>query len=244
MFSKLLVGLDGSPGGEAALTAAIDLGRRFGSTVLLVAVRERHETDHRARTESAASRVTGAGLAVEVVQGSGSAEDELIRLAQHAEAVVVGRRGRDSPGGIGAVTGRVIRLAPRPVVVAGDTPSRYARPVVGWDGGTTSTSALSLAARYAEATGVPLDVVHVGGDPADADKLLARAGAFLSGKRAEFSTHHLAGPLDEAIPRHLADSGADLLVVGAHGGRGEGRSVGSNAELLIRVTSVPVIVIR
>ncbi len=38
MFSRLLVGLDGSPGAEAALTAAIELARRFKSTIVLAAI--------------------------------------------------------------------------------------------------------------------------------------------------------------------------------------------------------------
>ena len=38
MFSRLLVGLDGSAGTDAALDAAIELGRQFRSTVVLAAV--------------------------------------------------------------------------------------------------------------------------------------------------------------------------------------------------------------
>lgn len=278
MFSRLLVGLDGSPGADAALTAAIDLGRRFRSTILLAAIADLREleatlapvaagpwTDAQppfpelpglsaaqaahasALCEAAAARVSAAGLSLEILHASGLVDEELLRLAEQAEAVVVGRRGEmhAEPHTIGAVTARIVKKSPRPVVVAGESPSEFRKPLVAFDGGTTSTNALALAARYAEAAQVSLDVVHVGSDAADAEGLLARAGAFLSGERVAFSTHRLMGKLVGAVQEHIEATGADLLVVGAHGGRRRRSwSVGSQAESLIKATSVPVIVIR
>lgn len=256
MFSRLLVGLDGSPGADAALTAAIDLGRRFRSTILLAAITDielpeaAHPTlrERSARlSDAAATRVADAGLTIEILHAAGLVDDELLRLAEQAEALVVGRRGEvhGAPGSIGAVTARLIRRSPRPVVVAGEAPSEFRRPIVAYDGGTTSSSALSLAARYANAAEVPLDIVHASDRPAESEELLARAGAYLSREHVAFTTHVLHGRVGVAIPAHVTATGADLLVVGAHGGRRRRSwTVGSHADQLIRATAVPVIVIR
>jgi nucleotide-binding universal stress UspA family protein len=249
MFTRLLVGLDGSIGADAALTAAMDLGRRFRSTILLAAITEpgAGAADRAVRlTDAAATRVTDAGLGVEIQHASGTVDDELLRLAEQADAIVIGRRGEahGAPGSLGAVTSRVVKKSPKPVVVAGETASLFQRPAIAYDGGTTSTSALTLAARYAEAAQVPLDVIHVS-DDAHAGDLLAKAGAWLSTEHVLFTTHLLRGRLSQALPAHLSSAGIDLLVVGAHGGRRRRSwSVGSHAEMLIRATVIPVIVIR
>lgn len=278
MFARLLVGLDGSPGADAALDSAIALGRRFRSTILLAAVTDIQSLeapflaaaspswtegvsltgdvagldatlrDQAVRlTDAAARKVSAEGLAFEVVHATGLVDEELRRLAERAEAIVVGRRGEvhEGPGTIGKVTAKLVRRSPKPVVVAGDVRSAFARPAVAFDGGTTSTSALALAARYAEATGVPLEVVHVDDNPEAGDALLARAGAFLSETTTRHHLHRLGGSLGPAITEFLDASGADLLVVGAHGGRKRrGWSLGSHAEFLVKATAVPVIVIR
>ncbi len=278
MFTRLLVGLDGSPGAEAALTAALDLGRRFSSTIVLAAVTDLRaleapllgggpmllgegppalpdvtglqqvlEERARALLEQAAERVRGAGLAFESVQASGLVADVLLDLVEQAEALVVGRRGEVhvSPGAIGAETSRLMRRSPKPVMVAGERPSPCERPVVAYDGGETSASALSFAARYAEAVGVPVDVVHVTDDVHEGDALLARAGAYLSGAHVEYQTHRLHGPVAPTLAAHVAGTGGDLLLVGAHGGRKRRSwSIGSHAEKLVRATPVPVIIVR
>ncbi len=247
MFTRLLVGLDGSAGAEAALTTALDLGGRFHATVVLATVTPTAGEAARAQAllDTAAARAGAFGLAVETAVAWGEPDRELLRLAEQAEAVVVGRRGRahGAPGTLGDVTARIVRKAPTPVLVAGDARSACVKPVVAYDGGETSSNALALAARYAEAVGVGLDVVHVGADPDEAALLLARAGAFLSQQAVDHVAHHLRGHVTDAIVEHLVRSRADLLVAGAHGRR-RSWSVGSHAEALLRATTVPVIIVR
>lgn len=276
VFSRLLVGVDSSAGAEAALNVALELGRRFHSTIVLACVtdiqvleapllasaplwteglpplpadqslgpvmRERAER----LAESAAQRVRDEGLAVETVYATGIVDEELLALSEQAEALVVGRRGEmhTDPGTLGATTVRLVRRAAKPVLVAGESPSRCQRPVVAYDGGETSSAALALAVRYAGAVGVALDVVHVGNDPPVSASLLARAEAFCSSKQVACETHALSGDVAGAIALHVAGSGADLIVAGAHGGRRRSWSIGSHAEQLLRATRVPVIIVR
>jgi nucleotide-binding universal stress UspA family protein len=277
MFTRLLVGLDGSPGADAALEAAIGLGRRFKTTIVLaaitdirlleaplfettgplwtegvpaapVAVELREALEERATKilEASAAKVSAAGLQSEALRAIGLVDEELVRLADQAEAIVVGRRGElhGDPGTIGAVTSHIIKRSPKPVFVAGDQASACQKPVVAYDGGETSTHALELAARYTEALGLPLAVVHVNDDATKGDALLAKAAAFLSGRGAAFETHRLPGDVARAVTKFLGEWGGDLLVAGAHGGRHHGWTIGSHAEKLLKATTVPVIIHR
>ncbi len=277
MFTRLLVGLDGSAGADAALEAALCLGRRFKTTIVLAAITDirlleaplyettgplwteglpaapiaaelREALDERAARilERAGARVAEAGLAAEPVRAVGLADEELLRLADQAEAIVVGRRGElhGEPGTLGAVTIRIIKRAAKPVLVAGERPSACQRPVVALDGGETSSHALALAARYAEAVGIPLTVVHVSDDAAAGDELLARAAAFLSERGVAARTRRLTGDVTKSVAGFLAEQDADLLIAGAHGGRRNVFAFGSHAETLLKAAAVPVIIHR
>lgn len=276
MFARLLVGLDGSPGAEAALESAIALGRRFHSTIVLTAIVDVNVLEAplmesagsgwpdgmlgapasielgdvlRARAERlvevAAARVTAQHLTVEAVYRVGVVEEELLSVADDVEALVIGRRGDLSgPAAIGEHTMKLIRRSPHPVVVAGEHPSQFARLVVAYDGGETSSAALALAGRYAGAAQVSLDIVHVSDDAAAGEALLARAGAFLSREAVAYETHRLASDVVTALAGHVERTGADVLVCGAHGSRRRSWSMGSHAEKLLRATSIPLIIVR
>jgi len=278
MFSRLLVGLDGSAGADAALDAAIALGTRFHATIVLAAIADARlldapllgasaglwteglqlPTDTAPLTEAlerrcarlladAAARVADADLPLEEVRAAGLVEDELLRLADRAEALVLGRRGEMhlEHGTVGAVTAKVIRHAACPVVVAGEQPSVFERPLVAYDGGETSAAALALAARYAEACHLPLDVVHVSAQAREGDEVVAKAAAFLAATTAHHQVRRLEGDIVPTLTAYTAGSRADVLIVGAHGGRRRhGWPLGSRAEQLLRSTAIPVIVVR
>ncbi len=277
MFTRLLVGLDGSAGADTALETAIGLARRFKSTIVLgaitdirlleaplyettgplwaeglpagpVAVELRQALDERAAMvlEAGAARVAEAGLPSEQVRAVGLADEELMRLTEQVEAIVVGRRGEvhAQSGSLGAVTGRLVRRSPKPVLVAGERPSPCERPVVAFDGRETSCHALELAARYAEALGISLAVVHASDDAETGEALLAKAAAFLSEHGVAFQTHRLPGDVTRAITGFLAQHGADLLVTGAHGGRPHSWVIGSHTEKLLKAVTIPVMIHR
>ncbi|HTT69169.1 MAG TPA: universal stress protein [Gemmatimonadales bacterium] len=276
MFARLVVGLDGSAGSDAALETALSVARRFKTTIVLAVVTDirlleaplfetagsvwaegmpagpaaaelREALEERATRilEVAVAKVTEAGLPVETARATGMVEEELGRLAGDAEAIAVGRRGElhEGIGTLGRVTCHLIKRSPKPVLVAGDTPSRCERPLVAYDGGETSSHALELAARYAEALALPLAVVHVTDDAAAGDELLAQAAVYLSGRGAAFQTHRLAGEVVRAVTEFVSAYGADLLVAGAHGGRRRW-ALGSHAERLLKATTIPVIIQR
>jgi nucleotide-binding universal stress UspA family protein len=277
MFQRLLVGLDGSAGADAALEAAITLGRRAGATIVLAAVTEirlleapmfeaagplwtegvplapiaadlREALDARAKQclADGADRVADAGLVAETVRAVGLVDEELLRLAETTDAVVIGRRGElhTHSGKMGAVTTHIIKRALRPVLVAGDRPSAFERPVVAFDGGETSSHALEAAARFAAERRLPLDVVHVADDPRDSAGMLAAAATIAEARGVTPRTFALSGDIVAAVADWITRNGGDFLIVGVHGGRGTPWPLGSHAEKLIRATAVPVLVHR
>ena len=90
MFTRLLIGLDGSPSADAALEQAIVLGDRFKATLVVGHIVEHGKgaESGKALLENAAGRVRGAGLKVEAVLRPGDPDTELATLAKEADAVL------------------------------------------------------------------------------------------------------------------------------------------------------------
>lgn len=179
MFSKILVGADGSTGSRDAAATAAALGAATGAEVELVGVfhdprlhlpgRPQHDEAERAMAAAVASvRADQApGAAVRVI-----ADHAAARGLQHAaeqdgaSLLVLG----SSDGGeagcvrVGRTARQALRSAPCPVLVAarGDgTAAAPTRIVAGLDGSVESQLALAAARELASATGADLDVVAV-----------------------------------------------------------------------------------
>src|SRR5206468_11940622 len=71
VFTRLLVGLDGSPRADSAFEQAVVLGQRFGRTVVVAYVREPGRPDEGAMLERARERLLAAGLTPETVAEQG-----------------------------------------------------------------------------------------------------------------------------------------------------------------------------
>src|SRR5690349_11441371 len=99
MFTRLLVGLDGSPRSDAAFEQALLLARRFGSTVVAAYVREPGGPDEDGHMlERAQERAAEVGASFESVEKDGDADVTLAELARGSDAVLVGRRGLATAG--------------------------------------------------------------------------------------------------------------------------------------------------
>src|ERR1041385_1692400 len=169
MFTRMLIGLDGSPNAEEALEQAVHLGQRVKSRLLVVHVKEpRAMTEERrasgsgAFLERAKAPVQDAGLPVDVVQKHGDPDIELAALARDVDTVLVGRRGRSSPQDVvGKTVASLIRIAERSVIVCASKPSPMKACAVAYDGRETAQRA-----RMAPPEGEALVAgAHVGGGP-------------------------------------------------------------------------------
>src|SRR2546426_3408448 len=167
MFTRLLIGLDGSPRADAALEQAVQLGQRFGAR--WVGARGRGANggegggggDGAALLARAKERVDAAGLAVELVEREGSPDLVLAELAKTVDAVLVGRRGSATAAdALGPTVSSLITIAEKCVIVCGGAPSPMHSCAVAFDGGGTRRRALDPAARLArslESTGHGVD---------------------------------------------------------------------------------------
>jgi nucleotide-binding universal stress UspA family protein len=271
MFTRLLVGLDGSPQSGTALAQAISIGRRFRSALVLVHIvrpgavdplllrslgvpwREGRADPQEAVPEAlagagahilddAAGAVVRAGLTVERVVRSGEVVTELNDLAASADAVFIGRVGRR--GGddpLGPDSRELIRRAPSPMVVCGNMVSPMDRCAVAYDGEGPSVKALQLAARFAQVAEARLDVIHAATDPNRGRETLAHAAMALSEFPIDFETHLEGADIDQTVPEALRRLGSNALFAGAQREAGK-VLVPSHIEAILRATDIPVVV--
>ena len=250
MFTRLLVGLDGSPSADEALEQAVHLGLRFKSSVLVAHIKEGHHLGKRASDsgvllQRAQERVADAGLAAQAVMRHGEPDVELATLARDVDGVLVGRRGRSSPADVlGRTVTSLIRIAERTVIVCGSKPSPMNACAVAYDGRETAQRALALVARFASVTHSTVHVIHATIDPAVGTMVVGEAEAMLSLQGIAFVTHLERGTPGEAVARVIQQTGCDSLFAGAHVS-GEGRSSAvkvSHAEEILLHTDIPVVI--
>jgi nucleotide-binding universal stress UspA family protein len=141
----------------------------------------------------------------------------------------------------------------------------YKRILVPVDGSPTSVRGLDEAIKLAKPTGASIRLVHVldqlvflGGEPYSVDVfgLLKEAGERIMQEMkakvvatgievSTFVSEILPGRVCDVVLEQAKAFDADLIVVGTHGRRGVGRLlVGSDAEKIVRLATVPVLLVR
>lgn len=243
MFTRLLVGLDGSAGADQALEQAVLLGDRFGATIVAAHVVRPAEQPDAAFLARARARIERAGLRAEVAERRGEPEVELAELARDADACLVGRVGQDGSGDLGPTVAALIRIAERCVIVCGGRPSRMQSCALAFDGGDTSLRALDLVARFASIVDSTVHVIHANASRDAGLRVVGEAEVELSRHRVAFITHVEAGTPGQVCADVVTRTGCDALFVGAHvpTGRDSGATAGHAAEILRR-TDIPVAV--
>jgi nucleotide-binding universal stress UspA family protein len=247
VFTRLLVGLDGSPNADEALEQAVHLGLRFKATLVVAHVRETHIIGRRASDsgellQRAEERVKDAGLQVETILKHGSADTELALLAADVDTVLVGRRGSSSPADVlGRTVTSLIRIAERSVIVCASKPSPMQSCAIAYDGRETAQRALALVARFASVTHSTVHVIHATVDPTIGTMVIGEAEAILSLQGVKFVTHLEPGTPGAAVARVIERTKCDALFAGAHVGSGRRSDVTvSHAEEILLHTDIPV----
>ena len=237
MFTRLLVGLDGSPRADAALEQAVVLGERFHSTVLVAHVRERGGPGGAAMLDRARERLLAAELQ-ESWSRRPARRRGFYRRAPRDRRGVLGRQGtHGTPSGRPYIGMRTQGVR--------DRVSRIHSPAIlrgGYDGGETSRGRSSSRCG-SRSVGNRREMLQAAedrerGSGAGAAKRLCRCSAFRSFPRG-------AGPPGEVIARVIKRVGCDALFAGAHMEPREGRAsvaTVSHAEQILMRTDIPVVV--
>jgi nucleotide-binding universal stress UspA family protein len=245
MFTRLLVGLDGSPRSDAAFEQALLLARRFGATVVAAYVRESGKPDEDGQMlERAGERAAEVAAPFEAVEKDGEPDLALAELAHGSDAVLVGRRGvATTDDALGPTVASLIRIAQTSVIVCGGTPSPMKQCAVAYDGRATAKRALELAARFATTGESTVHVIHAAADRDAGLRVVGEAEAALSMLRVPFVTHLETGKPGEVVARVIARTKCDALFAGAHVPR-ERTSLASasHAEEILRTTDIPVVI--
>jgi nucleotide-binding universal stress UspA family protein len=248
VFTRLLIGLDGSPSADEALEQAVVLGTRFNARLVVAYVRETYGAGRRASDSGellarAHERVKDAGLTVETVLLEGRPDSELAALARGVDTVLVGRRGRSSSGGgvVGKTVASLIRIAERSVIVCASAPSPMERCAIAYDGRETAQRALALVARFASVNHSTVHVIHATIDPAIGTMVVGEAEAMLSLQGVPFVTHLEHGTPGEAMARVIQRTKCDALFAGAHVGKWAAVTVSHAEEILVH-TDIPVVI--
>jgi nucleotide-binding universal stress UspA family protein len=164
-----------------------------------------------------------------------------------ADLLVIRRRGR--PGLlanllIGDMVSKVLSHAPCPVLVCPRTAGMWQRRVLAAVApGGRDAAVLHTAAEVARACALPLTVLRIGGEGERAELEAMAAPLRAAGMKVDIELRGGGSP-HRAIVDGAQAQGADLLVVGAHGGELLGRAwIGGVAQKVIGLSESAVLVI-
>jgi nucleotide-binding universal stress UspA family protein len=141
---------------------------------------------------------------------------------------------------------RVIRSVKRPVLVAtGDQFSAPQRFVMAFDGSATARKTVETVARSPMLAGLPVLVAMAGVETTLARRQLDEARQSLAAAGFDAETALLPGEPEDVLPALVKAQGAALLVMGAYGhSRIRQLIVGSTTTTLLRLSDVPVLILR
>jgi len=271
MDRPIVVGIDGSPGGLAAVEWAMLEGRLRGLPVRLVyALRGRYrEVTERDRTIARdrlgeALKVAGSVTSKVVPTGDivpGQPIAALVEASESAAFVVTGSRGMTAVPGLplGSVSRRVAEYAHCDVVVVPEPRAvTYRTLVVGMDGSPGAELALEFAFQEAALRGSELRVVHAyhpvvpfgAADPSRDG--VSEEARWLTDRLATWTAKYPGVPVrTRVVPGNpvfaLAATAvhADLLVVGARGRGGfRGLRLGAVGQGVLNHCPAPIAVVR
>ncbi|MEO8014704.1 MAG: universal stress protein [Polaromonas sp.] len=198
----------------------------------------------------ARQRAAAAGVArLDVRLRHGELPDTVLEMEPDARLFVLGEHYRASGASkihLDHHVERVIRSVKRPVLVSTGAPfEEPKRFVIAFDGSPTACQTLETVARSPLLKGLPVLLAMAGTDTPQARRQLEDARLALVAAGFEATVELVNGEPEEVLPALLKAQGASLLVMGAYGhSRIRQLIVGSTTTTLLRLSEVPVLILR
>lgn len=264
---RIVVPIDWGRASERALPAAAALARATGALleIVTVAMTDFDNAEMSGRAATLASRYGAEHRSlvhwdiVRSLLALGAEEPAtLLCLAAHG-------RGAISRALLGSVSGDLVAASDRPILLVGPELDLDRGPgsgpvVIGLDGSAGGEEPLPLAAGWARALGVPLELATVAEPisepisghplhrlfgPPDPAAYLESLATRWRGRSAPVQTAALFDPVgpSEGLRRHLHDAPASLLVVSTRPRTAFRSLLGSVTTHLVRTSPVPVLAV-
>jgi nucleotide-binding universal stress UspA family protein len=264
IFSRILVGTDGSEAAEQAVDFAARLAHEHG-TELIIAHSRGNDVIERATNRAQAAGVAALGRPVDGEPARGILD---LAQAQASTLIVLATHGSGSEQTvIGATTEAVLRGSTIPVLTvrAGGLARSgrcFERIIVGMDDSEPSDAALATVIDFPPEDRGCVDLIGVAGTAfviggseyhqaaidelhEDTERILDAALATARKRGRSFNGRVLDGRPAQALIAAAQAERADLIVLGSHGRRGLRRLfVGSVAESVVQASPIPVLVVR
>jgi len=174
--------------------------------------------------------------------------NEICERAKVADLVVIGHRGVNeefSTGLLGTTAESIARKCPRPILVSTKQFKPIERPMLAYDGSQRASSAMESAAEFCAVLKLPLTVLAIAREEAQAQTNLQRAKGYLGSYAIEVTYESARGFPEQKIIEHLVNLNHDLLFIGAYGHRRIIEMVlGSTTEYVLRNAPCPVLMNR
>lgn len=199
--------------------------------------------------DQAREHLAAAGVAEpRLTSRHGTLLETLAEFEEHADLVVIGKRGENASVDVDHLGGnleRVVRACGHPVLVAPRQMPAIDRVLIAYDGGPSARRAVEAAAASPLVRGLDIHLAMADADTASNRAALDKARASLEGAGHRVQTHLRLDEAERLIPALIQELGIGLLIMGAYGhSRIRRLIVGSTTTTVIRTTHVPVLMVR
>lgn len=241
------------PENSKNLSGNIGLGSRENLLEELVALdekRSRLALEHGKNILQEARALAQQHGAAEVTthQRHGGLMETLSDLQDDTRVLVLGRQGQaheNETHSLGSHLENVLRALSKPILI---TLPEFHVPecfMLAFDGSTTANKALEKVAVSDLLKGLPCHIVMVAEDDNTHQSQLETAKQRLSAAGFNVSTALLQGAVQTALHQYQRDNDIDLMVMGAYGhSRIRQFLVGSNTAKMVRMSDIPLLVLR
>tara|TARA_R100000687_G_scaffold65618_1_gene54337 strand:- start:524 stop:1384 length:861 start_codon:yes stop_codon:yes gene_type:complete len=188
--------------------------------------------------------------AVEVTthQRHGGLMETLSDLQDDTRVLVLGRQGQaheNETHSLGSHLENVIRALNKPILITlpeFNTPQQF---MIAYDGSETATKALEKVAKSDLLKEMPAHIVMVAEDDNNHQAQLNSAVQRLTGVGFDVTAALIQGAVEPALHQYQRDNDIDLLVMGAYGhSRIRQFLVGSNTAKMVRMSDIPILLLR